>query len=365
MVKEEIFISWSGEVSRAIANQLSNWLEHVVSGVDTFVSNRDVDAGDRWEAKISEELAASHHAVLCVTRDNQTAPWLLYEAGALGKLIGRAKVIPYTIGFSPQEIVKGPLSRFQGVQNDEAGTWQLVRSLNRSQSTPKEEGFIREAFDMWWPRLEASMKVAVMAQPPNVSENIPSDRELLLQLREDMVHVLRFIRQRELSDFVKQRDIIESSTRDPLTQLANRRMLETRAAELETTRSGYAVAILDLDNFKAINDMYGHAEGDRLLTVVAASLSKTVKPGDLVARYGGEEFAIIFVETPLEDSRQIMQRFIDELPEVLKREGAPSTTASVGLNSNRAESLNSKLQEADAALYEAKRQGKNRVLIHH
>lgn len=360
----QVFISWSGEVSRAVANELSKWLEHVISGVDTFVSNRDVDAGDRWEAKISEELDASHHAVLCVTRDNQTAPWLLYEAGALGKLISRAKVIPFTIGFSPQELAIGPLSRFQGVQNDEVGTWDLVRSLNRSQRTPKEEGFIREAFDLWWPRLEVSMKAAITVQPPEVNENIPSDRELLLQLREDMVHVLRYVRQRELSDFVKQRDIIESLTRDPLTQLADRRIFEIRAAELETTKSPYVVAILDLDNFKILNDMYGHAEGDRVLTIVAASLSEIMKPGDLVVRYGGEEFGIMFVDTSIENAGQIMQRFIDELPEVLKREGAPSTTASVGLNSNRTESFKSKLQEATTALYEAKSQGRNRVLIH-
>jgi diguanylate cyclase (GGDEF)-like protein len=360
----QVFISWSGKVSRAVANELSKWLEHVLPNIYTFVSTQDIDAGDRWEAIISEELNSSHHAVLCVTRDNQTAPWLLYEAGALGKLVSRAKVIPYTIGFSPQELAIGPLSRFQGVQNDKAGTWQLVRSLNRSQPTPKEEGFVREAFDLWWPRLEGSMRESRTIQPLEKNENSPSDREVLLQLREDMNHVLRYIRQRELTDVLRQRDL-EFFNRDSLTSLANRRAFAARGAELEASKSSYVIALLDLDNFKTINDLYGHAEGDRVLSVVGASLSEVIRQGDLAARYGGEAFGVLFVGVSVETASEIIQRFINELPELLKRKGAPPITASVGLNSDKAESFNAKFQEADVALYEAKSQGKNRVIIHH
>jgi diguanylate cyclase (GGDEF)-like protein len=360
----QVFISWSGEASQAVANELSKWLEHVVPNITTFVSTQDIDAGDRWEARISDELNASHHAVLCVTRDNQTAPWLLYEAGALGKLISRAKVIPYTIGFSPQELTIGPLSRFQGVPNDRNGTWELVRSLNRSQTSPKEEAFVRESFDLWWPLLETKMRESTTVKPVAANQDTPSDRDLLLQLREDINHVLRYVRQRELFDEVKQRDNIEPLIRDSLTQLANRRHFEARAAELDAAKSPYLIALTDLDNFKLVNDRYGHLEGDRVITVVAESLSEIVRSGDLVARYGGEEFAILFVDISVEAASEIMQRFIDSLPGVLKREGVQPITASVGLNSSKADFFRSKLQEADVALYEAKKQGRNRVVIH-
>ncbi len=360
----QVFISWSGQVSQAVANELSKWLEHVVPNITTFVSTQDIDAGDRWEARISDELNASHHAVLCVTRDNQTAPWLLYEAGALGKLISRAKVIPYTIGFLPRELTIGPLSRFQGVPNDRNGTWELVRSLNRSQPTPKEEAFVRESFDLWWPLLETSMQECTTVQPVDVNHHTSSDRDVLLQLREDLNHVLRYVRQRELIDEFRHREKDELFMRDSLTQLANRRLFETQAAKLEAAKLSYSVALTDLDDFKLVNDRYGHLEGDRVITVVAKSLSEIVRSGDLVARFGGEEFAILFVDISVEAASEIMQRFIESLPGVLKREGVQPITASVGLNSSKAGSFRSKLQEADLALYEAKTQGKNRVAIH-
>jgi diguanylate cyclase (GGDEF)-like protein len=360
----QVFISWSGQVSKSVANELSKWLEHVVPNITTFISTQDIDAGDRWEARISDELNASHHAVLCVTRDNQTAPWLLYEAGALGKLITRAKVIPYTIGFSPQELLSGPLSRFQGVQNDIAGTWELVRSLNRSQAMPKEEAFVRESFDLWWPRLENRMREFATVQPPDSARTMPSDRELLLQLREDLNHVLRYVRQQELMDEFQYREKIDRFTQDMLTQLPNRRLFEIRGAELENAKLPFLVALIDIDDFKLVNDRYGHVEGDRILTVFASALSKIVRPGDLAARWGGEEFAMLFVDISPEGASLILQQFINSLPQLLEREGLQPITASVGLNSRKADSFRTKIQEADSAVFEAKRQGKNQVVIH-
>src|SRR6185369_6793386 len=119
------------------------------------------------------------------------------------------------------ELLSGPLSRFQGVQNDIAGTWELVRSLNRSQALPKEEAFVRESFDLWWPRLENRMREFATVQPPDSAPTMPSDRELLLQLREDLNHVLRYVRQQELMDEVQYREKIDRTTHDMLTQLPN------------------------------------------------------------------------------------------------------------------------------------------------
>lgn len=361
----QVFISWSGTVSRVVAHELSRYLKHILRNIDTFVSTQDVDAGDRWEARISEELETANHAVLCVTKDNQTAPWLLYEAGALGKLVGRSKVIPYTIGFSPQELAVGPLSRFQGIQNDEAGSWELIRSLNRSLPIPEDEGFAHEAFNKWWPDWEKSMREALTSHSPEPDRIIPSDRELLLELRKDMNHVLQYIRRSELDNLRKQQGhFIELSARDDLTELANRRYLETRLAELNNWGVPRTFAMLDLDNFKFLNDTYGHSVGDRVLTVVASKLSEAMKSGDLVARYGGEEFGLVFVNMSAEAAAQMLREFIAGLPEDLQELGFSPVTASVGVSASHLGAPEVQLREADSALYEAKRQGKNRVVIY-
>ena len=203
------------------------------------------------------------------------------------------------------------------------------------------------------------MRECTTVKPAAVTHDIPSERDLLLQLREDLNHVLRYVRQRELIDELKQRDNLELlATRDPLTQLADRRLFRVRAAQLEASKSPYLIALIDIDDFKLVNDLFGHREGDRVLTIFAAGLSEIVRAGDLVARYGGEEFGILFTDISVEAASQIMQRFIDSLAGLLKREGAQPVTASVGLNSSEADSFRAKFQEADNALSEAKRQGK-------
>jgi diguanylate cyclase (GGDEF)-like protein len=158
---------------------------------------------------------------------------------------------------------------------------------------------------------------------------------------------------------------------DPLTGLANRRAFMERAGRLfARARSGQAPVLLlafDLDRFKAVNDAFGHAAGDRVLRIFADVLSRVLRPADLVARLGGEEFTAALpdcsVEAALAIARRISAafqndaRFLDG-----QRVGA---TVSVGVAAaNPAEqTLAEAMASADQALYEAKSLGRNRVVL--
>lgn len=359
----QVFISWSGNVSRGVAETLASFIQHVVRGVNTFISTHDIDAGDRWEARLSEELERTHHAILCVTRDNQSPPWLNYEAGALGKLLGRAKVIPYTLGFPPGEMQVGPLSRFQGVENDEAGTWMLVRTLNRAMSSPNDEGFVREDFDLWWPRLQQKMS-EVLAEDPNATErNAPSDRDLLLEMRRDIQRLLDHVSSRGATDIRAAIDVLEEALRDSLTKLANRRAFAERASELAAANTPYVVGFLDLDGFKQINDTLGHAKGDELLMVLASAIKEHLPSADIVARLGGDEFAAIFRGTPPEAVVKTLTHLIATLPRYAAEAGFPAITASGGVSSDRIEPDELKLRDADLAMFQAKAEGRARVKL--
>jgi diguanylate cyclase (GGDEF)-like protein len=154
---------------------------------------------------------------------------------------------------------------------------------------------------------------------------------------------------------------------DPLTGIWNRRGFLTETNRLiETSRSPHsAVLFLDLDNFKSINDRYGHAIGDQTLQILAATAKSVIRASDLVARIGGEEFAVVLQSMPRENARAIAERIraaFAEQAAVIEGERVDATV-SIGLVSHEGPivELSGLLLKADRALYRAKQRGRNRV----
>jgi len=157
---------------------------------------------------------------------------------------------------------------------------------------------------------------------------------------------------------------------DQLTQVANRRgliqafRLEQAKSERDSTR--VALALLDIDNFKKLNDSLGHHAGDIALKSLAERTQASLRPGDMVARYGGEEFVLMLPNTPLDEAQAVLVRLQRSLSSALfNHEGKDVfVTFSAGVTLYRAgETLEAALDRADVALYEAKHTGKNRACI--
>ena len=154
------------------------------------------------------------------------------------------------------------------------------------------------------------------------------------------------------------RDLELSATTDPLTGALNRRAWDSRLSECaraaRVTGAPLTVAIVDLDHFKVFNDTYGHAEGDVLLRDFAASARACLRKNDLFARWGGEEFSIALPDVDPVTARRILDRI---------RVGVSrNQTCSIGYTTwDPGEPVNASIARADAALYEAKRNGRNRL----
>jgi diguanylate cyclase (GGDEF)-like protein len=151
---------------------------------------------------------------------------------------------------------------------------------------------------------------------------------------------------------------------DALTGLVNRREFDERLArELERgarSRRPCTVLMCDLDHFKAVNDAHGHLVGDNVLRCVAADLLGCVRTIDTVARVGGEEIAILLVDCTAADARHVAERVRRAV--ATPREDQPGVTVSIGVaDSSQAAGAAELLLEADQALYEAKRSGRNRI----
>jgi hypothetical protein len=108
----KVFISWSGDRSRQVAEALREWMPQVLQFVDPWLSARDIDKGARWGTDIANELSASHFGIICVTPENQMAPWLLFEAGAISKQVDQSRVTPYLFKMRPSQL-KQPLAFFR------------------------------------------------------------------------------------------------------------------------------------------------------------------------------------------------------------------------------------------------------------
>jgi len=172
----------------------------------------------------------------------------------------------------------------------------------------------------------------------------------------------------ELEDEMKR--LSDEVSTDQLTQIANRRGLiqafEIERARLERSGGELSIGLLDIDNFKKLNDELGHSAGDEALKSLAAVVSKTLRPTDRVARYGGEEFVVLLPSTPPVEGEQVLTRLQRSLTGGLfmHKDKQIFVTFSAGVTGYRpAERIEDSLERADQALYEAKRTGKNRTCI--
>jgi len=154
---------------------------------------------------------------------------------------------------------------------------------------------------------------------------------------------------------------------DPLTAAFNGRAFRERAVteiqRLERYRRPFTVAYLDVDDFKKVNDIHGHAVGDELLKKLVAAIRPCVRELDIVARLGGDEFAILFVDTPSPGAAEAMDKIRTRLHEVMQEMRLP-VTFSIGMVTYEEppSDVRQRLRLADEAMYTVKRQCKNRVL---
>ena len=196
-------------------------------------------------------------------------------------------------------------------------------------------------------------------------EQLQSMARTMVRLNEQMAQTQRDLvtAQKELE--ARERKLETLAVTDPLTGLSNRRHLDRRLDEevARSERSDHPLSVLmiDLDHFKAFNDMHGHGIGDAALETVARVLVDHSRPYDTVSRYGGEEFAVVLSGTDVQAAKERAE----DIRAAIERapiSGVEATiTTSIGVAPYRGGSPMELLRAADDALYEAKRAGRNRV----
>ena len=175
----KLFISWSGKKSREFAEIMRNWIPSVIQAVKPYFSPDDVDKGALWYPEISKELEDSKVGIICLTRDNLEAPWILFEAGTLAKTFRKSRVIPILFGLRPTDI-KTPLSQFQCAVFEKCEINKVIESINKALGEKAlDSSVLEKVYEKWWPDLESQvmkvMKNGVYEEEPELR----SDREIL------------------------------------------------------------------------------------------------------------------------------------------------------------------------------------------
>lgn len=230
----------------------------------------------------------------------------------------------------------------------------------------------REALQRAWHALrqEDEVRLECTLRRPGINDMIAAEvrlRNVLIRGR-----TLRVIAVRDISEHKRRENRLRRlASVDDLTQLANRRhfmaMLEQETGRAR--RYGHPVSLLmvDADHFKSINDRFGHDTGDRALQLLAHVAKKVCRSADVVGRVGGEEFAILLPETRIEEAVHVAERLriaVAETP-LMVGDHSMSITVSIGASAACGATCDRHelLQRADAALYVAKNEGRNRVVV--
>lgn len=259
----------------------------------------------------------------------------------------------------------------QHVAETVSGLKEAVRSFMHAATKLRQlSGVADESMKKGIDRLKKAVNTSSPVDLKKEIISVATELESLIDTRKKgEVEVTQLLAEkvRELTDQLEEARR-EGST-DPLTRLPNRRTLDAVLDELlelcQVTAQPVALALLDIDDFKAVNDSHGHLSGDQVLKLVADQLTRTfLRKFDLVARLGGDEFAVLLRDTTAGDAKRLLTKAALNVAAAPAFKGGPCVTLSVGVvDMVLGDTPVTLMERADKALYRAKAQGKNRVEV--
>ncbi|MCW1887699.1 toll/interleukin-1 receptor domain-containing protein [Luteolibacter flavescens] len=193
----KVFLSWSGERSKAVAYLLDDWLQSVIQTLQPWISERDIDRGALWFSEIGDQLQEVKAGIVCVTAENREKPWILFESGALARGLRSQRVITFLVDVEKSEI-RPPLSEFNHTQPTKADMWHLVRTLNSLLcDSSLKEGRLNSAFSKYWPDFEERFAKILIDCPVGAPMPARSESDKIDEILQHMRGMDRRIREIE------------------------------------------------------------------------------------------------------------------------------------------------------------------------
>jgi hypothetical protein len=302
----KVFISWSGNTSKTVAHFLREWIPYIIQSVEPWMSATDIDAGARWSRTVETELSDTRFGIICLTRTNTTAPWVLFETGALAKTISETFVCPYLIDLEPSDIPPGPLTQFQAKRATEKETWDLLLTINKalgSDALPEDQ--LKKTFEKWWPDLK---DVIDNLSPEATNENPARSSESKL---DEILETVRDLSRRTRSG-------IRFPRRSSFT--------EDLRAGLEALKSQEIAIGKKIEEYEALTDkseftieVYYDSPKDRYFAELTAF------PAELPVVQEGQPYPVLRPTEPITIGSADKDYLIDLLKSIIVEVGGPIT----------------------------------------
>ncbi|MEQ1717557.1 MAG: toll/interleukin-1 receptor domain-containing protein [Hyphomicrobium sp.] len=179
----KLFISWSGEKSLHLAKILHQWVPNVIQSVEPFLSEEDIKKGTRWAEELAEKLEQSTFGIVCATHQSISSPWVLYEAGAISKIIDSSGLVSLLFGLEPGDLLHHPLGNFQNARLEKQEIYRLILSINeRIEKGALEPQRLEPIFEKWWPDFASSLAAWKEPNPVQPTEAVgPTTNSISLE----------------------------------------------------------------------------------------------------------------------------------------------------------------------------------------
>ena len=175
----KVFLSWSGNRSKAVAHLLNDWLCCVIQACRPWISSRDLDRGSLWFGEINDQLKDTSVGIICLTQENKLRPWILFEAGALAKGLSTSRVCTLLIDLESKDI-EDPLAQFNHTFPIRESMLGLVRTLNNTLSQNSlDNRILEQVFETYWPQFEEKFK-EILSATDDVAPPKPRPKEDVL-----------------------------------------------------------------------------------------------------------------------------------------------------------------------------------------
>jgi hypothetical protein len=181
----KVFISWSGNRSRAVAELLNDWVKCVLQATRPWLSTRDIDRGALWFSEIHDQLKDTSVGIVCLTQENKTRPWILFESGALAKGLSTNRVCTFLIDLKPTDL-GDPLAQFNHTLPERSSVWELIRTLNNCLSANAlDERILTQVFDTYWETFETRFASALKENQPSENAEPRPEGDILAEILEN------------------------------------------------------------------------------------------------------------------------------------------------------------------------------------
>lgn len=244
----KVFVSWSGQRSKAVAELLSDWIKCVLQASQPWISTRDIDKGAIWFSEISDQLRETAAGIVCLTQENKNKPWILFETGALAKGLSTNRVCTFLIDLSPSDI-EDPLAQFNHTSPERSSMWGLISSLNSClEGARLDERILKQVFDTYWPKFESSFKDVLDATPAEIDVAPRSGDSILAEILSNTRMLAGRVRELEHRVSIPSESVIEVGPPSNLLKIIN--MAQTSdisIAEIINAASKLGIPMSDVD----------------------------------------------------------------------------------------------------------------------